>query len=92
MHNYFTNLYEIECVSQHYHRTLENISIWDIIVWDSMEFFDPLNLTAIPREMNSKADALAIATSTLQLSEDLVKKDTKMEIIFNPSIPNNVDY
>ena len=30
MHNYFANLYEIECVSQHYHRTLENISIWDI--------------------------------------------------------------
>ena len=30
MHSYFTNLYEIECGSQHYHRTLENISIWDI--------------------------------------------------------------
>ena len=30
MHSYFANLYEIECVSQHYHRTLENISIWDI--------------------------------------------------------------
>ena len=26
------NLYEVECVSQHYHRTLENISIWDITV------------------------------------------------------------
>ena len=30
MHSYFANLYEIECASQHYHRTLENISIWDI--------------------------------------------------------------
>ena len=30
IHNYFANLYEIECASQHYHRTLEKISIWDI--------------------------------------------------------------
>ena len=30
MHNYFAKLYEIECASQHYHRTLENINIWDI--------------------------------------------------------------
>ena len=30
MYSYFANLYEIECVSQDYHRTLENISIWDI--------------------------------------------------------------
>ena len=30
MHSYFEILYEIECASQHYHRTLENISIWDI--------------------------------------------------------------
>ena len=32
MHSYSANLYEIECASQHYHRTLENISIWDITV------------------------------------------------------------
>ena len=32
MHSDFANLYEIECASQHYHRTLENISIWDITV------------------------------------------------------------
>ena len=32
MHSYFANLYEIECVNQHYRRTLENISIWDITV------------------------------------------------------------
>ena len=30
MHSYFANLYEVECASQHYHRTLENIGIWDI--------------------------------------------------------------
>ena len=44
-----------------------------------MEFFDALNLTTIPREMNSKVDALVVATSTMQLSEYLVKEDIKME-------------
>ena len=32
MHSYFENLYETECASQHYHRTLENIGIWYIAV------------------------------------------------------------
>ena len=32
MHSYFVSLYIIECASQHYNRTLENISIWDITV------------------------------------------------------------
>ena len=32
MHSYFANLYEIEFVSQHYHRTLDNIIIWDITI------------------------------------------------------------
>ena len=32
MHSYFADLYEIECATQHYHRTLENFSIWDITV------------------------------------------------------------
>ena len=31
MHSYFAFLYKVECVSQHYNKTLENISIWDII-------------------------------------------------------------
>ena len=61
-------------------------------IWSTMEFFDALNLTTIPREMNTKADALAVAASTLQLSEDMVKEDVKMEIIFRPSVPDNVDH
>ena len=32
LHGKFAFLYEIEGVSQHYNRTLENISIWDITV------------------------------------------------------------
>ena len=61
-------------------------------IWSTMEFFDALNLTAIPREMNSKADALVVADSTLQLSEDMVNEDVEMEIIFMPSFPDNGDH
>ena len=34
-------------------------------VWGSMEFFDALNIVAIPREHNNMADQLAVAASTL---------------------------
>ena len=32
-------------------------------VWDSMEFFDALNIVAIPREQNSMVDQLALSSS-----------------------------
>ena len=57
-------------------------------IWDSMEFFDALDIVAIPRELNSKADSLAVAASTLMPSEDCVR----MEIIFRPSVPDNMDH
>ena len=57
-----------------------------------MEFFEALNLTAIPRELNSEVDELVVAASTLQPSENLAKEEIKMEIIFRPSAPGNVDH
>jgi hypothetical protein len=38
------------------------------------------------------ADSLAVAASTLQPSEDLIKGKGKLEIIFRPSVPDNVDH
>jgi hypothetical protein len=60
-------------------------------IWDTMEHFDAMDLIAIPREQNSLADSVAVAASTLQLSEDLMKGEGKLEIIFRPSVPDNVD-
>ena len=40
-------------------------------VWDMMEYFDALNLISIPRDENSLADKLAVATSTLHPFEEL---------------------
>ena len=36
-------------------------------IWDRMEFFDALNIEAIPRDQNSATDQLAFAASTHQL-------------------------
>lgn len=59
------------------------------VVWDSMEYFDALDLEAIPKEHNSLADELAVAATTLQLSDELIKDKIKMEVIFRPSVPDN---
>jgi hypothetical protein len=50
-----------------------------------------LNLIAIRRELNSKVDELVVVASTLQLSHDLIKENISMEVIFRPSVPNNMD-
>jgi ribonuclease HI len=61
-------------------------------IWDTMESFDSLDLTAIPRYQNFKADELGVATSTLQLSQGLIKGNITIEVIFRPSVPDNVDH
>jgi hypothetical protein len=60
-------------------------------IWDTIEMFDAMDIISVPREQNSLADSLAVAASTLQPSEDLIKGDGKLEIIFRPSVPDNVD-
>ena len=61
-------------------------------VWDTMEHFDALDLEAIPREENSLADELAVAATTFQLSDELIKDKIKMEVIFRPSVPDNSEH
>ena len=61
-------------------------------VWDIMEFFEALNLTAIPRELNFEADELVVVASTLQPSENLAKEEIIMEIMFRALDPDNVDH
>lgn len=62
------------------------------VVWDTMGYFDALDLEAIPREQNSLADELVVAVSTLQLSDELIKDEMKMEIIFRTYIPDNSEH
>ena len=57
-----------------------------------MGYFSALDLIAVPRAENSEADRLAVAASTLEFTEELVKGDGKFEINFRPSIPDNLDH
>ena len=41
-------------------------------IWDTMEFFDALNIEAIPRDHNSATDQLAFAASALQPSNEMI--------------------
>jgi hypothetical protein len=61
-------------------------------IWDTIELFDAIDLISVPRDQNSLADSLAVAASTLQPLEDLIKGKGKLEIIFRPSVPDNVDH
>ena len=60
--------------------------------WDTMEYFDALNLISIPRDENSLADKSAVAASTLQPSEELLNGDSKLEITIRPSVPDNMEH
>ena len=61
-------------------------------MWDTMEFFDALNLTSIHRDQNSLADKIVVAASTLQPSEELLNGDGKLEIKIRPSVPDNMEH
>jgi ribonuclease HI len=61
-------------------------------IWNLMEDLDDIDLIAIPREQNSKADELAVVASTLQLPDSLIDENISVEVIFRPSVPNNTDH
>ena len=61
-------------------------------IWDTMEFFDALNLEAVLRDQNSASDKLAVSASTLQPSDEMLKGDCPLEINFRPSIPDNLEH
>jgi ribonuclease HI len=61
-------------------------------IWAMIEDLDALNLIAIPREQNSKADELAVAASTLSLPDSLINENISVEVIFRPSVPDNKNH
>jgi hypothetical protein len=61
-------------------------------IWNLIEDLDAIDLIAIPREQNAKADELTVAASTLQLPDNLIDEQISVEVIFRPSVPNNMDH
>ena len=51
-----------------------------------MEYFDALNIEAVPRDHNSASDKLAVSASTLQPSDEMLEGDCLLEINFRPSV------
>jgi ribonuclease HI len=54
--------------------------------------FKIVSLEAIPREDNHMADALAVSASTLQPCEGPLRDLCKMEVLFRPSVPDNLEH
>lgn len=62
------------------------------VVWDTMEYFDAINIEAIPREKNTLDDELVVASPSMQFYANLIEDKIKMDIIFKPSIPNKSEH
>ena len=60
--------------------------------WDVMEYFSALDLVEVPQSENGEADNLAVAASTLEFMEELVKGNGRFKINFRPSIPDNIGH
>jgi hypothetical protein len=51
-----------------------------------------VSIEAVPREEKYAADALVVSVSTLQPCEGPLQNLWKMEVLFRPSIPNNLEH
>jgi ribonuclease HI len=54
--------------------------------------FKRISIEVVPREENHVADALAISVSNLQPCEGPLHDQCKMEVLFRPSIPDNLEH
>jgi hypothetical protein len=57
-----------------------------------MELFDAFAIDVVPRYRNNLIDYLVVSTTTLQPYEDMLCDQCKMEVIFIPSIPDNIEH
>ncbi|XP_059075348.1 uncharacterized protein LOC131875285 [Cryptomeria japonica] len=61
-------------------------------VWDSIEFFDAFSIESVLRSKNTRVDSLAISASLLLPHPDFVDKTFQVEVIYKPSILDNVEH
>jgi hypothetical protein len=55
-----------------------------------IEHFEDFNIIAVPRTKNTLADSLATATSRLSPLEYYESSKFTMELLYKPSVPNNI--
>jgi len=61
-------------------------------VWDYIEYFDAFSIEAIAREHNTRANSLVVSASLLLLHPDFKDTSYKIEVVYRPSVPNNVNH
>jgi ribonuclease HI len=60
-------------------------------VLDEIESFEAFSIEEVPREMNSKADSLAVSASLLLPHPDFKDKKYQIEIVYRPVVPDNTE-
>ena len=60
-------------------------------VWDGIEGLDAFSIKVVPQEMNTRADSLVVSTSLLLPHPEFKDKKYQIEIVYRPSIPNNIE-
>jgi hypothetical protein len=55
-----------------------------------IEHFEAFNITAIPRTKNTLTDSLATIASRLSPLEDYEASWFTVELLYKPSVPNNI--
>ena len=73
----------INCLSKH-------LQSYQREVWNLISHFDAFNIISVPRSQNQEADLLANVASKLIPSENLTPDFFSVELIFRPSIPDNI--
>jgi ribonuclease HI len=73
----------IHCLSPHLKR-------YQSKVWNLMNKFSAFNINSIPRLNNSEADLLANVASKLLPTEGLSPDAFSVELLFRPSVPDNI--
>ena len=73
----------IHCIAGH----LKN---YQIEVWNLLSSFEAFNINSIPCYLNQEADLLANVASRLIPSEGIFANSFSVELLFRPSIPNNI--
>lgn len=59
-------------------------------VWDLIDSFDSFNITYIPRGQNQDVDLMANMVAKLLPNFKLKKNKCSVELIFRPSVPDNI--
>jgi ribonuclease HI len=82
----------INQVTQRYKTKKERLKLYFKRVNELMEYFISFNISFIPRDKNHKEDSLALEASLSNLDDVHSKTSFQVEIVFRPSVPDNMEY